>query len=237
MNLLLFLALLSITVNPTRITVGDAVIVKGKGDISVSAPFEVWQVKKVGELTVVEGSIYLPGTHRIKVKSGEEEREVVIKVASVLRGGEELQDPELLMEVEGKPGPFLKASAALVAFLLIVPLLVRLVRVLRSRRRPEEKLLMERLSAAEALLRQGRWSDFYSLLSLAVREQLLLRLAVPATSMTVEELRDFFQGGFRPLLELLEAFDVLRFSAAKVEKNQALEHLARLRFLLRLEGE
>ncbi len=235
MSFLLLLTLLSISINPTQITVGDAVIVKGKGDVSVGYPFEVWQVKKEGELTVVEGSIYLPGIHRIKIRDEDGEREFVVKVVSVLKGGEELQDPELLMEVEGRAGPFLKAAAILLAVLLLIPLVVRLVKALRNRRRSEEKLLMQRLSAARSLLREGRWSDFYTLLSLALREQLFLRLALPALSMTVEELRSFFQGGFQPLLELLATFDTLRFSGAKVEQEQALLHIEKVKALMGLE--
>lgn len=223
MRFLLWLLILNcfvfcLSVAPKEITVGDPIFIRSKEKVIISPPFELWDIEREGDTFIYRGSIYIPGVYILKIKTSKREERVRVSVVSVLKGGEELQDIEGVKEVVGSPRRLLKAisilAGALLVFFVAKILRKSLLRLLFPRRLSQEEILRRRLDKAINYAKKGMWVDFYSETSRAVREFLYYKLAVPALSLTLMEMKTEFRGAtaLEEVINLLELADRKRFS-------------------------
>ncbi len=224
-----------LSVAPKEITVGDPIYIRCKEKVIVSSPFELWDMKKEGDVFVYRGSIYMPGAHIIKIKTSKGEEKVRIRVLSVLKGGEELQDIEGVKEVAASPRRFIRV-VSLVAGLFLAFFVFKLLRklvfhLLFPRELSQEELLGRKLEGAMSYAKKGMWVDFYSELSRAVREFLYYKLSVPALTATVREMETIFikSFGLEEVVRLLEQADKKRFSMERSSLPEAEDYIRKIK--------
>ena len=218
--ILLPVFLMAATVEPTRIAVGDPIIVRTSENISFSKPFSLLSLSKSEGIYQYAITLYEPGKYELNL----ENKKYSIEVISLLKGGDELKEIVPPLSIKGNPFWIAKRLLGFLSLLLIAFLVYKIIK--SSRRTvvisPEEEIEKYLIESRNAFS-EGDMDSFYSILSFSLRNYIQRKFSIPALSLTSSELKE---KGEEKIASVLKRADLVRFAGEAINMENSRKDLS-----------